>query len=166
MEFKLRPHTLEDADQIAIYANNKGISDNMQDGFPYPYKKEDALGFIEMVMKNEPRNILCIEVDGKPAGGIGIHPGQDIFRKNAELGYWLAEPYWGNGIIPKAIEEMTKYAFNNFEVDRIFARPFGRNKASQRVLEKAGFTFEAKIPRSVYKNEVFEDEWIYGIWRA
>jgi len=71
-------------------------------------------------------------------GGIGLHLQNDIQCKNAEPGYWLAEPYWGKGIITKAVTQMVDYGFKTWEVSRIFARPFGTNIASQRVLEKPG----------------------------
>ncbi|WP_394802161.1 GNAT family N-acetyltransferase [Pontibacter ruber] len=58
--------------------------------------------------QSTPPHILAIEVNGEAAGGIGLHPQPDIYRKNAELGYWLAEPYWGNGIISRAIPQMVE----------------------------------------------------------
>jgi RimJ/RimL family protein N-acetyltransferase len=116
-----------------------------------------------MVTQSTRVNVLCIDIDGKASGGIGLHIGEDIYRKNAELGYWLAEPFWGKGIISKVVPEMVKYGFQNFDITRIFARPFGANKASQRVLEKAGFLLEAKLEKTFFKNGVFHDELIYAI---
>lgn len=94
-----------------------------------------------------------------------MHPQKDVYRKNAELGYWLAEPYWGKGIITKAIIQMVDYAFKNFDMYRIYARPFGYNIASQKALEKAGFTLEAKLEKAFFKNEQFVDELIYVMRR-
>ena len=83
------------------------------------------------------------------------------------MGYWLAEPFWGHGIITKAIIEIVGYGFENLQdIDRIFARPFGSNKASQRVLEKAGFQLEGRFEKTLWKNEQFEDELIYAIRRT
>ena len=105
------------------------------------------------------------EVDGEFVGGIGVHPQDDIQRLNAELGYWLAEHLWGKGIMTEAIRRMVKYAFENFEIDRIFARPFGSNVASQKALEKAGFTFEARFEKTLIKNGEKQDEIFYAIRR-
>ena len=161
--YKLRPWTMDDLDQLVVYANNKNIADNLTDLFPHPYTREDGIKFIEMTLQKEPRQIFAIDLDGKAIGAIGLHPQSDIHRMNAELGYWLAEPFWGKGIITRAIREMVVYGFDTLEINRIFARPFGRNKASQRVLEKAGFILEAHLKNTIIKNSVYLDELIYAV---
>jgi [ribosomal protein S5]-alanine N-acetyltransferase len=165
MDFELRPWTMDDLDDLVAAANNFKIAKNMMDMFPHPYHQENGKAFIEMTMKASPPNIMAIVVEGKANGGIGIHPQHDVHRKNAELGYWLAEPFWGKGIVPKAVERMVKYAFDNFDITRIFARPFGTNKASQRVLEKAGFILEARFDKTIFKNNEYQDELVYAIRR-
>lgn len=135
----------------------------MTDGFPHPYTIEKGKEFLSNAQKASPANILAIEADGKLIGSIGIHPLNDIYAQNAELGYWIAEPYWGKGITTKAIEKIVEYTFENFKITRIFAKPFGRNMASRRVLEKAGFVFEAEFKNTILKNGVLEDELVYGI---
>jgi [ribosomal protein S5]-alanine N-acetyltransferase len=134
----------------------------MTDKFPYPYTMDDAVNFIEMASISVPSNILAIEVDGKAVGGIGIHIQPDIYQKNAEMGYWLGEPFWGRGIITNAITQMVDYGFKHWPINRIFARPFGTNLASQRVLEKAGFLLEGKFEKTLYKNGEYLDELIYA----
>ncbi len=118
-----------------------------------------------MAMQGNPPNVLCISINGEASGGIGVHPQQDVYRMNVELGYWLAEPFWGRGIITKAITHMVDYGFSNFEFNRIYARPYGHNKASMRVLEKAGFKLEARLENTFLKNGKFLDEYIYAIRR-
>ena len=137
----------------------------MTDGFPHPYKPEDAERFINMATANDPVNIFAISVEGEAAGGIGIHLQHDIYRKNAELGYWLAEPFWGKGIVTKAVLQMKDYAFANFDISRLFARPFHTNIASQKVLQKAGFTLEATLRNSIYKQNEYLDEIIFSCLR-
>jgi RimJ/RimL family protein N-acetyltransferase len=78
------------------------------------------------------------------------------------MGYWLAEKYWGKGIMTKAITEIINYGFQTFDIVRIFARPFSTNLNSQRVLEKTGFTFEARLKKALFKNGEFLDELIYA----
>lgn len=166
MEFKLRPWILDDRESLVYHANNYNIARYMTDRFPHPYTLQDATSFIQMASTGVPTNILAIEVDKKAVGGIGLHMQPDIYRKNAEMGYWLGEHYWGKGIITNAIIEMTRYGFANWDINRIFARPFGTNKASQRVLEKAGFTLEGKFEKTLFKNNEYMDELIYAIRRS
>jgi RimJ/RimL family protein N-acetyltransferase len=166
MEFKLRPWNLDDRESLVYHANNYNIARYMTDRFPHPYTLQDATSFIQMASTGVPTNILAIEVDKKAVGGIGLHMQPDIYRKNAEMGYWLGEQFWGKGIITNAIIEMTRYGFANWDINRIFARPFGTNKASQRVLEKAGFTLEGKFEKTLFKNNEYMDELIYAIRRS
>ena len=160
LAFKLRPWSLTDLDSLVTFANNPRISENLTNAFPYPYERKDGERFITMATSHDPMQIFAIEVEGRASGGIGIHPQADIMCKNMELGYWLAEPFWGNGIISAAIPFVIAYGFKHFDVTRIFARPFGTNIGSQRVLEKNGFKLEARLEETIYKNGQFLDELI------
>lgn len=162
MNYLLRPFTSQDITDLATFANNENIAKFMTNQFPHPYTKEKAELFINLTKSQNPPTILAIEVNGAVSGGIGLHIQQDIYSKNAELGYWLAEIYWGKGIMTKAISEMIIYGFKNFDINRIFARPFGTNFASQKVLEKAGFVIEAHLHETFFKNGKYEDELIYA----
>ena len=165
MDFRLRPWTMNDAAGLPAYANNFKIARLMTDRFPHPYTVDDAKSFIEFANRDEPVHIFAIDINGEAVGGIGIHPQEDVFRKNAELGYWLAEPFWGKGIITKAIIQMIEFAFQTYDINRVFARPFGTNKASQRVLEKAGFTLEGRFEKTLCKNGEYLDELVYALRR-
>lgn len=164
-DFILRPWTIDDLDSLVENANNFKIAKCMTDGFPHPYSHENGKAFIAFATKDDPIHIFAIEVNGKAVGGIGIHPQTDIQKRNAELGYWLGENYWGQGIISKAITQMIEFSFKTYDIDRIFARPFGTNMASQKVLEKAGFKLEARLDKILIKNGELEDELIYAIRR-
>ena len=163
MEFTLRPWVESDLGSLVKHANNPKIAANMTDAFPHPYTEENGKAFIAMAMRAP--SILAIEVNGEAVGGIGIHPQSDIMCKNAELGYWIGEAFWGKGIITQAVKQMLDMAFSKYDITRVYARPFGSNVASQRVLEKAGFTLEARIEKNIYKNGVFQDELIYAVRR-
>lgn len=165
MNFTLRPWKLSDIDSLVKYANNPKIAANLTNGFPYPYHREDGVTFINMVLEHDPIQVFAIDINGAASGAIGIFPQSDIQEKNAELGYWLAEPFWGKGIVTDAVKQMVIYGFKTFNIERIFARPFGYNIASQKLLEKAGFTFEARFERTIFKNEAFQDELFYAIRR-
>lgn len=166
MNFQLRPWTVADAPSLVKYANNYTIAKFLTDQFPHPYTLDNANAFIAFATKDDPMHIFAIEVNGEAAGGIGIHPQADIYRKNAELGYWLAQPFWGHGIITAAVKQMVDFAFATYDITRVFARPFGTNQASQRVLEKAGFTLEARLHKTLFKNGEYLDELIYAVRRS
>jgi [ribosomal protein S5]-alanine N-acetyltransferase len=166
MNFKLRPWTIDDLPSLVKHANNAKIAKNMTDGFPHPYSEENGKNFIAFATKDDPIHIFAIDINGEAVGGIGIHPQSDIHRKNAELGYWLAEPFWGKGIIPQAIAQIIDFAFQTYDITRIYARPYGSNQASQRVLEKTGFKLEARLEKTIFKNGEFLDELIYAVRRA
>ena len=166
MEVLLRKWRLTDAENLALLANNPNIAKNLRDSFPNPYTVEHAKQFITMALSKEPQTIFAIEYGGNLVGGIGLHPQNDIYRTNAELGYWIGENFWGKGIVTKAIKKILPIGFSLPNIERIFAVPFGSNIGSQRVLEKTGFTLEAKLSKTLIKNGVFEDELIYAIRKA
>ncbi|TNE61034.1 MAG: N-acetyltransferase [Bacteroidetes bacterium] len=165
MEFTLRPWKEDDLESLVLYANNPKIAANLRDMFPHPYTETDGRGFIERATGHQPNNVLAIDVEGQAVGAIGIHPQTDIYRKNAEMGYWLAEPLWGNGIMTRAVVRMVDYGFKNWDITRIFAVPFETNTGSQMVLEKAGFILEARFEKTIYKNGQFLDELVYAARR-
>jgi [ribosomal protein S5]-alanine N-acetyltransferase len=165
VKFNLRPFKESDAEVLTRHANNPNIARFMTNGFPHPYTVEHARSFIKMANRDNPVHIFAIEVEGEAAGGIGIHPQSDIHIKNAELGYWLSEQHWSKGIITSAVKEILAFAFANYDISRVYARPFGSNFASQRVLGKTGFVLEARLEQTIYKLGHYEDELIYGYRR-
>jgi RimJ/RimL family protein N-acetyltransferase len=162
VNFRLRPWQESDLDSLVEFADNRRIAQFLTNGFPHPYTRSAGEKFIQMVSSHTPLQVFAIEINGIASGGIGIHPQVDIMCKNMEMGYWLAEPLWGNGIISAAIPLVVEYGFKAFDVTRIFARPFGSNVASQRVLEKNGFVLEAHFKKTIFKNGEFMDELIYA----
>lgn len=165
MQFKLRPWHINDIESLVENANNPEIAKFMTNGFPYPYTRQHANVFISFANQDFPVHIFAIEVQDKAVGGIGIHPQSDIMCKNAELGYWLGQKYWGNGIITEAIKQIVNFAFKTYDINRIYARPFGTNLASQKALQKAGFQFEATFEKTIFKNREFLDELFFAIRR-
>lgn len=164
--FTLRPWVASDLPSLVQHANNAEIARYLIDAFPHPYTAADGRAYLAFVASQPPGCIFAIDVAGEAVGSIALHPQADIQCKNAELGFWLAQPFWGQGIITQAIRQMVAHGFQAFDITRIFARPFGTNRASQRVLEKAGFTLEAQFAQTLFKNGEFLDEWVYGLRRA
>ena len=163
-EITLRKWRMDDAPRLAEIANNKYIFDNLRDAIPYPYSEKDAEDYISMALNADDKtHLFAIELDGKVVGSIGGFIQGDIYRKNAEIGYYLEKQYWARGIMSKSIKTLTNYLFSNFDLLRIYAEPFARNIGSRRALEKAGFSLGATIKCGAVKNDIVEDYCIYSL---
>ena len=157
-KIKIRYLKLSDKAELAKLANNKKVWDNLRDYIPYPYKESDAEFFIDLTNKEDPKQTFGIEFKDKLSGVIGLVMQKDVYRKSAEIGYWIGEPFWGNGIATKAVELVTKYGFDNLDLNRIFTGVFEYNIASMRVLEKNGYKKEGIFKNAILKNEKVCDE--------
>src|SRR5437867_7861762 len=149
--FVIRGWRTGDEASLVRHANNRKIWINLRDRFPHPYTLADAEQWIQHASTVSPATSLAIVVEGAAVGGIGLLLKDDIFRRSAEIGYWLGEEYWGRGIVTEAVRAVTEYAFANFDLCRIYAGVFEWNPASMRVLEKAGYEFEGRMKKSVTK---------------
>ena len=156
----LRPWHKGDEVSLARYANNRNVSRNLRDRFPFPYTAADAEEWIGLTAGKTPTQHFAIVVDGSGVGGIAAEPGEGERRRSAEVGYWLGEPFWGRGIATEALRAVTDYAFATFDVIRLEAGVFGWNPASARVLEKVGYTLEA-----VVKDGRVGDRLLYALLR-
>ena len=157
----LKTWAIDDAENLAKYLNNINIWNNLRDYLPYPYTIEDAEIFIAKQTEVFPTQNFAIISDDVIVGGIGINLLQDIYKMNVELGYWIAEPFWGNGIATEAIRLITSYIFENFSINRIVAEVFDYNKASMRALEKNGYHLETVTRKGILKNELLYDNYIW-----
>lgn len=122
----------------------------------------DARRWIRQASGISPQTQFAIVVEGAAVGGIGLDLRSDIFRRSAEIGYWLGEPFWGRGLTTEAVRAVTDYAFETFDLRRIDAGVFEWNRASMRVLEKAGYTCEARLRKSITKEGQTIDQLIYA----
>lgn len=160
----LLPWSMEYAPSIAKHANDPLVAQNLRDGFPNPYTLENATSFIENASVSFDTQLnLCILFENEPVGSIGVFPLNDVYKKSAEIGYWLAREQWGKGIMTEAILQATAKAFARFDIVRIHAEVFSFNTASCRVLEKCGYTHEGTKRSSIYKNGCISDSEIYAI---
>jgi len=159
---KLRPLRLTDAARLAELANNEKISRNLRDGFPNPYTLADAEKFLKQFTNQDPVTFFGIEYNGEHVGNISLVKGQDIYRKSAEIGYFIGEPYWNKGIVTTAVNLITEYGFKHLGIIRIHTGIFEYNTASMRVLEKCGFTKEGVFRKSVFKQNKIWDEVRYS----
>lgn len=164
MEVKIRAWEIEDACNLAAALNNKKVQDNLRDGLPYPYTVADAEKFISSMLRAEKDSqyAWAITVNNKAIGSIGVFRKDNIHRYTAEMGYYVAEPWWGKGIGTIAVKEACNYIFKNTDILRIFAEPFAYNTASCRILEKAGFVFEGTLRKNAVKNGKILDMKMYA----
>ena len=158
----IRPWRLDDAESLARRANNRKIWLAVRDLFPHPYTIQDAPEFLQRTISEGSAMKFCIEIDGVAVGGIGVHPGEDVHRHTATVGYWLGEEFWGRGIMTEAVTVVTDFCFKNFPLRRISAEVFANNPASARVLEKAGFIFEGRLKNNVLKDGELLDSLLYA----
>ncbi len=160
--YMIRDWTMDDAGPLARHANNPNIAENLRDGFPNPYRFTDAESFLRRVTSQSPRLAFAIACEDEAIGGIGLMIGQDVHRFTAELGYWLAEPFWGKGIMTSAAVAITNYGFAELNLNRIYAEPYTHNIASARLLEKAGYSLEGTLRANVVKHEKVLDQFMYA----
>ena len=165
MKCRIRKWELSDAKDLAAALSNKKVQDNLRDGLPYPYTEQDGKEFISAMLSADENETFAfaITVDNMVIGSIGIFRQGNIHRQTAELGYYIAEEYWGKGIMTEAVKQICKYVFAKSDIIRIYAEPFAYNIASCRVLEKAGFQYEGTLRSNAVKNGKVIDMKMYSL---
>jgi ribosomal-protein-alanine N-acetyltransferase len=151
-----------DLDSLVFHADNRNVSINLRDRFPHPYTRSDGRRYIRAARKMRPETLFAIAVRDEAIGGIGFVLQGDVERVSAEVGYWIGEAFWGRGIVTEALTAITRYAIEQHGLTRVFALPFAYNAASCRVLEKAGYTLEARLKRSAIKDGAIVDQFQYA----
>ena len=164
MNCKIRKWKLSDAKDLASVISNKKIQDNLRDGLPYPYTEQDATDYISAMLSEDENETFAfaITIDNKAIGSIGAFRQKNIHRLTAEIGYYIAEEYWGKGLMTEAVKQICSYIFDKSNIVRIYAEPFSYNKASCRVLEKAGFLYEGTLRSNAIKNGKTIDMLMYS----
>ena len=168
MEFSLRKWRLSDAKELAAALNNRHILNNLRDGLPFPYTERDARDYIIATLSANENDTFAyaITVDDRAVGSIGAFRQGNIHRQTAELGYYLAEEYWGQGIMSAAIRRLCDTIFQTTDILRIYAEPFSYNAGSRRALEKAGFQYEGLMKNNAVKNGKVVDMALYSLTRS
>ncbi|MFA5834312.1 MAG: GNAT family N-acetyltransferase [Bacteroidota bacterium] len=167
MEFRLqrcllRPWRIGDELSLEKHANNRKIWINVRDHFPHPYTKGDAMRWVQHASTSLSETVFAITIDGNAVGSIGLVAKDDVYRKSMEIGYWLGEEFWGRGIVTEAVGVVSEYGFDRFDIVRLYADVFEWNNASVRVLEKNGYTFEARLKKAVIKDGMIADALMYA----
>lgn len=164
IKVQIRKWELVDAKDLAAALSNKKILDNLRDGLPYPYTEQDGRDYISTMIAADQNDTFAFAVttDGKVIGSIGAFRQDNIHRQTAELGYYIAEEYWGKGIMTEAVKQLCDYVFTHTDIIRIYAEPFAYNIGSCRVLEKAGFQYEGTLRNNAVKNGNILDMKMYA----
>lgn len=149
-----------DITAIVTYASNKNITDNTRT-MPYPYFEEDAVRWIHLMnegFKNKDQFAFALrqKTDGLFVGGIGLIIDQRNNR--AELGYWLAEPFWNKGFTTEGVEAILQFGFEVLKLNKIIAVYLSTNEASGRVMLKNGMVKEGEFKdHDVKKDHTVKD---------
>lgn len=168
MKCVLRKWRLSDAKNLAAALNNVRILENLRDGLPFPYTEQDAADYIATMLSADQDSTFAfaITIHDRAVGSIGAFRQGNIHRQTAEMGYYLAEEYWGRGIMTDAIRQLCDILFQTTDILRIYAEPFAYNTGSRRALEKAGFQFEGIMKNHAVKNGMVLDMALYGLTRT
>jgi len=160
-KFKLRPIKKGDESSLIKNINNKKIARNTL-RIPYPYTLKDARSWIKHSLKLRRKKTeirFVIDMNGEVVGGVGINK---IEHHKGELGYWLGEKYWGQGIMTEAVKLVTKHAFTKLGLRRLYAHVFSFNKASARVLKRAGYKYEGTLRKNTLKKGRLIDNLLFA----
>lgn len=159
----LRPWKRGDEDALVSAANHREVSRNLANFFPHPYTRPDAETWIAQVEADRSENLhLAVLADDRPIGGIGVRHSSDVGRYTGHLGYWLGPSAWGHGFATEAVRALAEHVLAETDVQRLEARVLEWNPASCRVLEKAGFTQDARLKSAAFKEGRLIDVWLYS----
>lgn len=139
----MRPWKETDAENLYELAKNPRIGPIA--GWPIHTSIENSLQIIREVLSAEHTYAVTIRNEDKAVGSVGLLIGEKsnlgIGSDEAEIGYWIGEPYWGHGYIPEAASELMRHAFVELHISTVWCGYFDENEKSKRVNEKCGFRF-------------------------
>lgn len=144
----LRPWVESDAEELYRYASDPDVGPIA--GWPAHTSVAQSLDVIRNVLSVREVYAVCLKKDGRPIGSIGLKMnGQtDMTDRNdeCEMGYWLGRPFWGQGIMPEAVREMLRHAFEDMGMQKVWCGYYEGNERSRRVQEKCGFRYQWTTP--------------------
>lgn len=139
----LRPWTENDAEDLYEYAKDSRVGPPA--GWPVHDSVEHSREIIQTVFRAPETYAVCLKTDGKAIGSIGLKMGSNTDMTDrmdeAEVGYWLGVPFWGNGYIPEAVREIQRHAFEDLDMSGLWCGYYDGNDKSRRVMEKCGFQY-------------------------
>ncbi|WP_019039738.1 GNAT family N-acetyltransferase [Psychroflexus tropicus] len=155
----------DDIKDIVNYASNKKISDSTLN-LPHPYSEKDAIYWINLAyqgLKSRTNYIFAIRLkeESKFIGGIGL--GVEKRFNRAEIGYWIAEPFWGKGIATEANKAVIEFGFKDLGLNKLTSSHLSKNPASGKVMQNSGMIKEGVLKKHILKDEIYHDLVVYGI---
>ena len=162
----LRPLVFKDAEDIAENLNNINVSRYLSI-VPYPYNLKNAKEFIKITRKS--RNFFAIALkSSEKVVGIIVLMNVDSYVKKADIGYWLGEKYWRQGIAAEALLAIVKFAFSKLKLVRLQATVAIKNKSSVKLLRKAGFKKEGLRRKALRAKSTgkWHDTYDFGLLRS
>lgn len=140
----LRPWQEEDAADLYEYAKDPRVGPIA--GWPPHTSVENSREIIQTVLSSPDDCAVILKETGKPIGSIGLMAGKrsnlEIQEDEAEIGYWIGVPFWGQGLIPEAVEEVLRHGFEDLGLKKLWCGYFEGNEKSRRVQEKCGFRYD------------------------
>lgn len=163
MHIALKPWELSDAASLMSLCNRVDRS-FLSDRIPSPYTEDSAEEWLHMVGHREGVEgvFRAVTVDGKIVGTLSVEQKEDVYRKDAEIGYFLLTEEWSKGIMTEAVRQICEIAFRELDILRITGLVYEPNVASRKVLEKNGFLLEGIMKDAVVKNGSVFNLCIYG----
>lgn len=161
----LRPLALSDAPAIQRHFNNWNIIRHLAAVVPWPYPADGAETFVRMqlgkVSAGEDIHLWVLVLkdgDGEAIGNIHLRPSAEGPKGNR--GFWLAEPYWGRGLMTEAITAVNDFAFLALGLDHFYVCNAVTNEASRRVKQKTGAEFVGLIELAHHSGQSKSEKWI------
>ena len=143
----LRRWENSDAEALFKYASDPDIG--LRAGWPPHQSVEDSLMVIKEIFRNDATWAIVLKETNEPIGSIGYLSQSvsniPIGENDCEVGYWVAKPYWNQGICTEALRLLLDYLINEKHFDNIWADYFTKNPASGRVMQKCGFEDTGKL---------------------
>ena len=163
MNVTLRKWGIQDRD-VLMHLCNRVNREYLSDRLPYPYTEKDAMWYLNMVSEHDGVDAVfrAVLVDDEIVGTISVEQKSDVYRKDGEIGYFLATENWSKGIMTNAVKQMCQIAFDKLDIIRITGLVYEKNIPSQKVLEKNGFQKEGLMSNAVIKNGQIHNLCIYG----
>lgn len=144
---RLRLWRETDAEKLYEFAKNPLIGPSA--GWPVHTSVENSRMAIRGVLSAKETYAVTLKNDDTAIGSIGLHIGDksnlNIQPEEAEIGYWIAQPYWGQGLIPEAAHAVMRHAFDTLGLSVLWCGYFDGNEKSKRVSEKCGFRFHHTV---------------------
>ena len=138
----LRPWQEEDAAYLYEYAKDPEVGPPA--GWPPHTSEENSRQLIKTVLSAPQTYAVCLK-EGHPIGSIGLKLNgyTDMTDRDdeCELGYWIGKPFWGQGLIPEAAQELLAYAFETLNMNAVWCGYYDGNEKSARVQQKLGFVY-------------------------